>query len=84
MIGVNINKAKEIWRDKIRAARNEELAKLYVLYMRALESGNIELQQSIASKKQALRDAPADNRIDDANSPEQLKSLNIIQEIMIY
>lgn len=77
-----MNKAKEIWRDKIRAERNEEFVKLDILYMRALESGNIELQQSIAAKKQALRDAPADKRIDDAQSSEQLKSLQIIQEIL--
>ena len=82
MIGVNMNKAKEIWRDKVRAERNEELAKLDVLYMRALEANDVETQQIIVSKKQALRDAPADSRIDNAASPEDLKGLDIIKEIV--
>lgn len=82
MIGINMNKAKEIWRNKIRLERAEELAKLDVLYMRALEAGDIELQQTIASKKQALRDAPADSRIEDAVSPEELKNLDIVKEIV--
>lgn len=82
MIGVNMNKAKEIWRDKIRAERNEELAKLDVLYMRALEANDVETQQIIVAKKQALRDAPADSRIDNAVSPEDLKGLDIIKEIV--
>jgi hypothetical protein len=53
---INILKAKEIWKDKFRTARKPILEKLDVEYMRALEVGNIQKQQEIASKKQALRD----------------------------
>ena len=82
MIGVNMNKAKDIWRDKIRADRTAELNKLDVEYMRALEAGDTTKQAEIAAKKQALRDAPADERIDNATSPEELKSLDIVKEIV--
>lgn len=82
MIGVNMDKAKEIWRNKIRNERIDELAKLDVLYMRAFEAGDTDTQQEIVAKKQALRDAPADSRIDQASDPEQLKSLDIIKEIL--
>lgn len=82
MIGVNMNKAKDIWRDKIRADRTAELNKLDVEYMRALEAGDTVKQAEVATKKQALRDAPADERIDNATSPEELKSLDIITEII--
>jgi hypothetical protein len=82
MIGVNMNKAKDIWRDKIRADRTAELNKLDVEYMRALEAGDTTKQAEIVSKKQALRDAPADERIDNATSPEELKNLDIVKEIV--
>lgn len=81
MIGVNMNKAKDIWRDKIRADRNAELNKLDVEYMRALEAGDTVKQAEIVTKKQALRDAPADERITNATSPEELKTLDIVKEI---
>ena len=77
-----MNKAKEIWRDKVRAERNEELAKLDVSYMRALEANDVDTQQIIVSKKQALRDAPADPRIENASTVEELKSLDLVNEII--
>ncbi len=56
MITIDINAAKEIWKDKFRAARKPILEKLDVEYMRALESGDLLKQQEIAAKKQELRD----------------------------
>ena len=53
---VNINKAKEIHFDKFRSARTPLLQKHDVDFMRAVESGDTDLQKEIASKKQALRD----------------------------
>ena len=53
---INISKAKEIWKDKFRQARKPILEKLDVEYMRALEAGDTQKQQEIATKKQALRD----------------------------
>ena len=82
MININMNKAKDIWRSKIRSERNEELLKLDVEYMRALESGDTQQQSVITNKKNALRDAPADPRIENAKTPEALKKLDIVKEII--
>ena len=56
-IGIDINKAKEIHKDKIREVRNPLLEKKDVEYMRAQEAGNTEKVAEIVVEKQALRDA---------------------------
>lgn len=56
-IGIDVNKAKEIHKDKIREVRNPLLLKKDVEYMRALESGDSEKVATVAAEKQALRDA---------------------------
>ena len=56
MIKINIDKAKEIWLEHYRIARTPLLTALDVDFMRSVESGDINLQKEIASKKQALRD----------------------------
>jgi hypothetical protein len=55
-INHDISKAKEIWKDKFREARKPILEKLDVEFMKALEAGDTQKQQEIASKKQDLRD----------------------------
>ena len=65
-------KAKEIHRQKIRDARAPKLAELDVEFQRALEKG--ESTADIVSKKQALRNAPADSGIDAATDDAGLKS----------
>lgn len=75
VIIVDMDMAKEIWRDKIRAARVPEFAKLDAAYMHMLEQGDVGAQAAIAAAKQALRDAPADPAIDAATTPEQLKAV---------
>jgi hypothetical protein len=61
----NISKAKEIWLNHYRAARTPLLAALDVDFMRAVESGNTDLQKEIATKKQALRDVTKTELPDD-------------------
>jgi len=56
-IGIDINKAKDIHKDKIREVRNPLLQAKDVEYMRAQESGNTEKVAEIVAEKQALRDA---------------------------
>ena len=56
-IGININKAKDLHKDKIREVRNPLLQAKDVEYMRAQESGNTEKIAEIVAEKQALRDA---------------------------
>ena len=71
VITVDMTKAREIWRDKIREARIPEFARLDAEFMKALETGAD--TSAIAAQKQALRDAPADPAIDAATTPDELK-----------
>jgi hypothetical protein len=54
MIKINLDKAKEIHKDKLREVRKPLLEKLDVDFVRALELGND--TASIAAQKRALRD----------------------------
>jgi hypothetical protein len=73
-IFTDMTKAREIKRDMIRAERNPLLEQLDVEFMRAQEAGDTALQQEIAAKKQALRDATVDPVIDAATTPDELKA----------
>ena len=67
---INISKAKEIHKNKIRTARKPKLEELDVEFQKAQEtSANT---TDIVAKKQALRDAPADSKIDSASSTDEL------------
>ena len=75
-MGFNIDmaKAKELHKDKIRQAREEKFKELDVDFQRAIETNNTSEQASVAAKKQALRDAPADSAIDAATTSDELKA----------
>ena len=75
MISIDMEVARDIWRDKIRAARIPALASLDVEYQRADELSDAELKAAIAQRKQALRDAPADPRIDAATTTSELQAV---------
>jgi len=72
VVSVDMDQAREIWRDKIRTARTSVLAGLDADFMKALEAGDTALQADISAQKQALRDAPADLAITMAETPEEL------------
>lgn len=73
VIQVNMTYAKGIWQDKIRLARQAELESLDAAFMKALETGADTTE--IVARKQYLRDAPADPRIDAATTVEELKAV---------
>lgn len=81
MITVDMTKAKHIWRDKIREDRKPKLAELDVQYMRAVENDDATEKAAITTKKQTLRDATADSRIDAATTPDELKLVDPVGEI---
>ena len=81
VIFVNMAKAKDIWRDKIRAARVEPLAALDTAFMKAQETSASTTQ--IVADKQALRDAPALSSIDAATTPDELKAIQPIPNVTI-
>lgn len=57
-IGINIDKAKELHKDKIRDVRSVLFQQYDMEFMRAVESGDAVAQRKISEKKQQLRDAP--------------------------
>ena len=74
---INMTNAKMQWRDKLRSERMPLLEQLDIQYMRALEQNDTQWILEIVNKKQKLRDAPGDPRIDAAASPEELKQLTL-------
>jgi len=80
-ITVSMTKAKDIWRDKIREDRKPKLAELDVQYMRAVENDDATEKAAIATKKQTLRDATADSRIDAATTPDELKLVDPVGDV---
>ena len=70
--GIDMAKAREIHKTKIREARSPKLAELDVEFQKALETGAS--TTDIVAKKQALRDAPADSGIAAASDADALKA----------
>jgi hypothetical protein len=67
-IRINIDKAKAIKLDQLRAERAPKLAALDLAFMRAVERGDLLAQASIAAEKQALRDVTKQPLPDDVAS----------------
>lgn len=75
VIDTDMDKARDIQKDVIRADRAPMLDALDVETMKALESGAD--VSGIAAQKQTLRDITADPRIAAAATPEELKALTL-------
>ena len=71
-VTVNMPKAREIHKDKMRQTRVPKLAALDVEFMRALEKNDMATAAAVATKKQVLRDVTADPAIETAQTPEAL------------
>ena len=70
--GIDMAKARELHKDKIRTARAPKFAELDIEFQKALETGAS--TTDIVAKKQALRDAPADSGIAAASDADALKA----------
>lgn len=73
MIYTDMNKARDIWRHKLRAARAEKLSALDVAFMRAVEANDENRKAEIVAEKDFLRNLPAAQEIEDAKTPNELK-----------
>ena len=71
-IETDMAKAREIHKTNIRNARIPKLAELDIEFQKALETSAS--TTDIVSKKQALRDAPADSAIASADTETKLKA----------
>lgn len=74
MISINIDKAREIHKDKLRAARQPRLEALDVAYQRETEKGPEADLAPIVAEKQQLRDVTKDPAISAAATAEDLKA----------
>lgn len=73
MITINLDKAKEITKDRLRAGRKPLLEAQDVLYMRATEQGAD--TTAIVAEKQRLRDIT--KLADEATTLDELKALKV-------
>ena len=73
MITINMDKAREIHRNRMREAREPKFKELDVAYMVAIERG--QETEDIVAKKQLLRDVTKIQDIDAAKTTEELKSV---------
>lgn len=75
MIKVNIEKAQDITKDRLRAERTPLLAALDVDYLRATEQGDAARQATIAAEKQRLRDVT--KLVNGVTDLQELKSIKV-------
>lgn len=73
MITVNIDKAKGITKDRLRAERKPLLEAQDVAFQRALESGDD--TTAIVAEKQRLRDIT--NQVDSMTTVDELKAASV-------
>lgn len=72
---INMQKARAIHMDSIRAVRDKELAALDIAYLRAIEDGDLDAQAMIAADKQMLRDLPETFNLNKVSTPAELSGL---------
>jgi hypothetical protein len=70
-ITIDITKAKDIWKYKIREARESALTKLDIDYMKAQEQGSD--TTSIVADKNTLRNLPS--QVDSATTVDEIKAV---------
>ena len=71
MITIDITKAKEVWKNKIRIKRAKALKKLDLDFIKAQEAGTD--TTSIVADKNTLRDLP--EQVDTATTVDEIKSV---------
>ena len=71
MITIDITKAKEVWKDKIRIKRAKALKKLDLDFMKAQEAGTD--TTSIVADKNTLRDLP--EQVNTATTVDEIKAV---------
>ena len=71
MITIDINKAKEVWKEKIREKRKPVLEQLDIDFVKAQETSSD--TTSIVANKQTLRDLP--QQVDTATTVDEIKAV---------
>ena len=73
-VEVDLAKAKDVAKDKVRQARTPKFVELDVAYQRAVEEDDSDKQAAVVVKKQTARDATEDSQISGADSVANLKT----------
>ena len=71
MITIDISKAKDVWKDKIREKRKPVLEQLDIDFVKAQETSSD--TTSIVADKQTLRDLPS--QVDTATTTDEIKAV---------
>jgi len=71
MITIDISKAKEVWKDKIREKRKSVLEQLDIDFVKAQETSSD--TTGIVADKQTLRDLP--EQVDTATTTDEIKAV---------
>ena len=71
MITIDISKAKEVWKNKIREKRKPVLEQLDIDFVKAQETSSD--TTSIVADKQTLRDLPS--QVDTATTTDEIKAV---------
>lgn len=74
VISEDLEKAKELFKDKIREVRGPLLEAEDVVYMKAMEADDSSAKAASVTKKKSLRDAPAASAIGSASTIAELKA----------
>lgn len=77
-LAVDMARARDIKRDMLRRERAPVLSSLDTDYMRADENNDVAEKENIAIRKQALRDITKHKALEDANTPEALERLTLL------
>jgi hypothetical protein len=72
---VDMPHARELHRDRIRTARAPRLAALDAAFQQADETGDEQGKERVVAEKKALRDAPNNPAIEEAQTPEALRAV---------
>jgi hypothetical protein len=75
IIIIDVEKAKNVWRNKMREARKPILDALDATYFRALEDADTDKQKDIAAKKKLLRDVTALPELANATTVEEIEAV---------
>ena len=74
-VEIDMDAARKIHKDNLRAERGPLMGSLDVKFMKKLEMGGD--TKDVSTQKQALRDVTKDERIAKAATPDELKSLSL-------
>jgi hypothetical protein len=75
LIAIDVDKAKEVWKQKMREARTPIMEKLDTDFFRAMEDGDTDKQKNIANMKRLLRDVTKLPELENAKTVDEIETV---------